>query len=248
MKENYLLAGQFAKICHVTKKALYVYEQKGLLTPALVKSNGYRYYRLEQADVVATITLLQKLGSSLNEIESFFHLTDLSAKKAYLDAKRKAVFKQREMLKQMDESLAFVTKRLQDFAAVGENKVCQEVLNQPKYYQVTALKHNISLNPTRFGLEYGILTTDFLDEKPDKFFKAVSPKKANFIKPAGRYVYFYVRLKNAEIPRYAKKALKKLQAFEPIIPPLYQEDFSSAVLGQDDYFIVKYAAEVKQNK
>ncbi|WKZ97600.1 MerR family DNA-binding transcriptional regulator [Lactobacillus delbrueckii] len=35
-------------MCAVTKKALYVYEAKGLLKPAVVKDNGYRYYRLEQ--------------------------------------------------------------------------------------------------------------------------------------------------------------------------------------------------------
>ncbi|MEX1381388.1 MerR family DNA-binding transcriptional regulator [Lactobacillus delbrueckii subsp. bulgaricus] len=50
MNEELIKTGDFAKMCAVTKKALYVYEAKGLLKPAVVKDNGYRYYRLEQVD------------------------------------------------------------------------------------------------------------------------------------------------------------------------------------------------------
>ena len=78
---DYFTSGRFAKICSVTKKALYHYEKKGLLKPTLIRENGYRYYTLEQADRVATIRLLEGLGSSLDEIQAFFALTSLAEKR-----------------------------------------------------------------------------------------------------------------------------------------------------------------------
>lgn len=68
-------------------------EAKGLLQPAVVKDNGYRYYRLEQVDQVATIRLLEKLGSSLQEVGDFFALKDLNERQKYLAKQQKAVEK-----------------------------------------------------------------------------------------------------------------------------------------------------------
>ncbi|WP_296228249.1 hypothetical protein [uncultured Lactobacillus sp.] len=37
MDEELVKTGNFAKMCSVTKKALYIYKTKGLLKPAVVK-------------------------------------------------------------------------------------------------------------------------------------------------------------------------------------------------------------------
>ncbi|MFK3587962.1 MerR family transcriptional regulator [Lactobacillus sp. 23-2] len=68
-------------------------EAKGILQPAVVKDNGYRYYRLEQVDQVATIRLLEKLGSSLQEVGDFFALKDLNERQKYLAKQQKEVEK-----------------------------------------------------------------------------------------------------------------------------------------------------------
>lgn len=63
--------GNFAKLCHVTKKTLYFYDEIGLLKPIRVAKNGYRFYDVMQCDKMATIKMLQELGASLDEIQSF---------------------------------------------------------------------------------------------------------------------------------------------------------------------------------
>ena len=77
-----------------------------------------------------------------------------------------------------------------------------------------------------------------------RFFKATDPKSSNYVNPAGHYVYFYQTLTNDEIPAYGAKALTILQQQAKIVPPIYQEDFSSAVLNQDDLIIMKFSALV----
>ena len=42
----FFTTGQFAKLCSTTKETLFHYDSLGLLKPARVGENGYRYYRL----------------------------------------------------------------------------------------------------------------------------------------------------------------------------------------------------------
>ena len=45
MKEKqYFTTGEFAKICEIEKHVLFYYDQIGLLQPAFVDENNYRYY------------------------------------------------------------------------------------------------------------------------------------------------------------------------------------------------------------
>ena len=241
---DYFTSGRFAKICSVTKKALYHYEKIGLLKPALIRENGYRYYTLEQADRVATIRLLECLGSSLDEIRAFFALTSLAEKDAYLHEQQARVKEKLELFQKMGENLHFLDQKLHDYQKLGEGEAGHEQL-PAEYYYDTAFQHNVILNPTTSGIKYGALVDDFA--KPDKisrFFKATDPESSNYVKLAGHYVYFYQTLTNDGIPAYGAKALTILQQQAKIVPPIYQEDFSSAVLNQDDLIIMKFSALV----
>jgi DNA-binding transcriptional MerR regulator len=64
--------GQFADMHGVNKRTLMYYDSIGLLKPAVVKENGYRYYTLRQALVFDAILLLRELHVPLKEIKEYF--------------------------------------------------------------------------------------------------------------------------------------------------------------------------------
>ena len=68
----------FAKMCGVTARTLKYYEERGLLTPAQVGENGYRYYSFTQMDEVSAILLFRDYGFSLNEIKTIMEQDDLA--------------------------------------------------------------------------------------------------------------------------------------------------------------------------
>lgn len=67
-----LTIGAFARLCGLTAGALRLYDDVGLLRPALVDpSSGYRYYALDQADTARTIRRLREIDLALGGIGDF---------------------------------------------------------------------------------------------------------------------------------------------------------------------------------
>jgi DNA-binding transcriptional MerR regulator len=70
--ENLISIGQFAAASRLSLKALRLYDDNGLLRPAVVDpDSGYRYYRLEQLRSATLIGLLRTAGMPLVEIRRF---------------------------------------------------------------------------------------------------------------------------------------------------------------------------------
>lgn len=68
--------GEVAKILGVTRKTLLVYEDMGLLTPAVKdESSGYRYYTADNMTQIRSIRSLQALGLSLKEVAEYYYDT-----------------------------------------------------------------------------------------------------------------------------------------------------------------------------
>lgn len=63
--------GQFAKLHEINKKTLMWYDEIGLLKPAIVKENGYRYYTYQQSSTLEMILMLRELNISISEIQKF---------------------------------------------------------------------------------------------------------------------------------------------------------------------------------
>lgn len=62
--------GRMAELNCISKKALRLYHQKGLLKPVRVDNEtGYRYYSYDQCSTIDMIQQLQSLGVSLDEIK-----------------------------------------------------------------------------------------------------------------------------------------------------------------------------------
>lgn len=71
MKDNLMLIGEIAEFFGVSRKAIRLYEKKGIIKPVKVDAdNGYRYYSAEQVQQLNGLLELKALGFSLDEIKT----------------------------------------------------------------------------------------------------------------------------------------------------------------------------------
>lgn len=72
--ETLFQIGEVMKIMGVTRKTLRVYEDMGLLTPAVQdEESGYRYYTADNMTQIRAIRSLQVLGLSLKEVKEYYY-------------------------------------------------------------------------------------------------------------------------------------------------------------------------------
>lgn len=73
MDEGLLLINDFSKLTGLSRKALYLYDEQNLLSPAFVHSEtDYRYYHQNQLLTAKRIRLLKQAGFGLKEIKEVF--------------------------------------------------------------------------------------------------------------------------------------------------------------------------------
>lgn len=83
--------GMFAGMNHVTIKALRYYDEQGLLKPACVEENGYRYYVLSQIADLHQIIALRNMEFTIEEIKE---IQDGKPEKDLLQKKKKEILKE----------------------------------------------------------------------------------------------------------------------------------------------------------
>lgn len=72
--ESLFQMGEVTKIMGITRKTLLVYEEMGLLTPAVKDAeSGYRYYSADNITQIRSIRSLQSLGLSLKEVKDYYY-------------------------------------------------------------------------------------------------------------------------------------------------------------------------------
>lgn len=75
--ENLFRIGEVVKILGVTRKAILLYEDLGLLTPAVKDpKSGFRYYTADNMTQICSIRSLQSLGLSLREVQAYYYDTE----------------------------------------------------------------------------------------------------------------------------------------------------------------------------
>lgn len=71
MKDDLMLIGEIAEFFGVSRKAIRLYEKKGIMKPVEVDvRNGYRYYSADQVRQLNALLELKALGFSLDEIKT----------------------------------------------------------------------------------------------------------------------------------------------------------------------------------
>lgn len=70
---EYLTTGQICELSGISKKALFLYEEKGLLAPDHIDAEtGYRYYSYRQCEKINLIKQMQSIGVSIADIREMF--------------------------------------------------------------------------------------------------------------------------------------------------------------------------------
>ena len=81
--------GEFSILAKTTIKTLRYYEKEGLLIPAFVDTNGYRYYDTNQLLELAKIVSLRQIGLSIVEIKKV--LNDENSLQEILNLRRQVI-------------------------------------------------------------------------------------------------------------------------------------------------------------
>lgn len=75
--ETLFKIGEVTKIMGVTRKTLLVFEEMGLLLPAVKDTeSGYRYYSADNMTQIRAIRSLQSLGLTLKEVREYYYDTE----------------------------------------------------------------------------------------------------------------------------------------------------------------------------
>lgn len=108
--ENLFQICEVSKILGVTRKTILVYEDMGLLTPALKDAeSGYRYYTADNMTQIRSIRSLQALGLSLKEVAEYYYDTE------NMDKHLQRLFELREMLDRNIQMLQVRSAKRGDF-------------------------------------------------------------------------------------------------------------------------------------
>jgi DNA-binding transcriptional MerR regulator len=87
-----LKVGELARKTGKTVRAVHLYEELGLLTPAVRSKGGFRLYQARAVARVEWIQKLQDMGFSLTEIKAFLRLWEESANAPDAMGKVKEIF------------------------------------------------------------------------------------------------------------------------------------------------------------
>lgn len=119
MKDGLMLIGEIADFFGISRKAMRLYEKKGIIKPVKVDAaNGYRYYSAEQIQQINALLELKTLGFSLDEIKM---IIDGKKEKAslleMLERKRQAWQEAMNLAKYKEECLDTIINNVQGSGA-----------------------------------------------------------------------------------------------------------------------------------
>ena len=115
MKNELMLIGEIADFFGISRKAMRLYEKKGIIKPVKVDTtNGYRYYSAEQVQQLNALIELKALCFSLDEIKMIIDCkTSKTPLLEMLEKKRQAWQEAIDSAKYKEECLDNIIRNLQ---------------------------------------------------------------------------------------------------------------------------------------
>lgn len=258
-KNTLFTIGRFADLHNINKKTLMWYDRVGILKPAVIKENGYRYYTYFQSPVLETILLLRSLDVSIPEIKVFLQnrsperLKDLLEKTvSSVDSKITELKEVKKTLVAQRDDAEFLLNLNVDEISVIEREA--EYLAVLRTTKDAALEEEIELILTEtkslnlhhlhdavYGsmISAGSIYRGDLDDYTALYIKTgISRKNKNaHVKPKGKYLRAYCKgswdklpCKYKEILDYAKANNIKLTGYA------YETGLNDMViLSEEDY-------------
>ena len=102
---NYYKSGEFAKKASISIRTVRYYDQKGLLKPSVIDTNGYRLYTDKDFEKLQKILSLKYLGFSLDDIFAMTANDSYLSLKQSLDLQMKLIQQKIETLQSMQSFL-----------------------------------------------------------------------------------------------------------------------------------------------
>lgn len=262
MAQKYLKSGEFAQFCKTTKDTLFHYDDIGLLKPAKIGSNGYRYYSINQTMLFDMISIFKEVGMSLEEIKDYIHHRDTQTFLTMLHEKDKMLLTEIKRLKCLRKLLKNTMNITQDSSNVEENKI-EFIEKEEEYFIVTLVqqnnddksifetiykhcdycyKHNFcnTFIPGEIIGEQSIINNTFKPlyccTKIDKFIK----NKHLLVKPAGYYAIKYIRGSYDDLTLAYINFCQELRGMGyKLIGNIYEEDMLNYLseINFDDYLM-----------
>jgi len=96
---------EMASMHGVSRQTLILYDKNGLLTPAYVSENGYRYYSMDQIPRLRLICLLKGMGVPLSEIGGLLTSPTPEGMHVLLEHKRASIREAMAQLRRQDEEV-----------------------------------------------------------------------------------------------------------------------------------------------
>lgn len=270
-KSKRLTIGQFAALHKTTKKTLMWYDEIGLLKPAYVKENGYRYYSYQQSAMLETILILRELNISLPEIQSFMNQRSAETLEVLLDQKMNELQQTISHLKSVQNTLSTYKQNITSLMNIdlseirlihkdGDSLVCVNSapgLSFEKELELITLeskKYQLhSLHDTSYGSMISVekLYQGKLDDYDALFIKIPrpDPNPSLHLQPSGTYLRAFCKgswdklpAKYQEILAYADQHALTLQGYA------YETGINELVIDQiDDYITqIEIPVEAKQ--
>lgn len=222
MEEKFYTVNEFAKFCETSKSTLLVYDRKGLLKPAKIGENGYRYYTLNQFYDYYVIKALQTAGSSLAEIAAQLKSCDNKKLFTLLKAKRSELGQKQFELMRMQQFIDHMLSQ-EETTEYSSGKIRTEELSEEYFIAMPTETEYVKFSPpeerhcidailklNRYVKERGYANNILFDSgyivsgkviskglfRPTHYYCKI-PFKTNdtylHIKPAGTYISYYVK-------------------------------------------------------
>lgn len=121
---------KLASLSGVSVRTLHHYDEIGLLKPAYIGGNGYRYYEEEQLLLLQQILFFRNLGFELKQIREIVKKSDFDRISA-LHSHRKMLMRELEKTQELIETIDNTIKHLQGKKKMKDNQFFKG-LNSPK--------------------------------------------------------------------------------------------------------------------
>lgn len=267
-KNTLFTIGQFAALHEINKKTLMWYDEIGLLKPAYIKENGYRYYSYQQSTVLETILMLRELNVSLDEIKHFMKsrtidtfdtllqekIAELNQTISHLKSIQKILVNQQQdmdMLRSLDlAEISLIEKQSRYLVAVNTTdnlpfeQEIERVISETKKYQLRRL-HDASYGSM---LQVENLYQEKFSEYAALYIEMPFPvsQKGLHLQPAGTYLQAFHKGSWDKLPdRYKEILAFANQQGLSLYGYAYEMGINEIVIDNIDDYITKIEIPVK---
>ena len=261
--------GQFAKLHEINKKTLMWYDEIGLLKPAVVKENGYRYYTYNQSFVLEIILMLRELDVPIKHIQDFLKDRSTTALENLLTENLFKIDQDIARLTVLREVMLDKKQLLEDIRTLDLDDIFVVDKNQESYFVTIDISENLPLekeietvveevkkhNIHRLhDASYGVMlpVEKIYEEKTNEYkyiyIHMLHEMKKDYmhIQPKGKYIRAFHKGSWDELPKCYNKIIEyaKKHEFE-LYDFAYEKGINEIVIDTLDEYITQIEIPIK---